>query len=246
VKREPLPPELLAALAKITKGRAKVVVDHILKQGSVSTEELETEHGLRDAASAARDVKDAGIPLNSVRGKSKTGRMIAIYTFGDPSKIRGDRIGGCRAFSKKFKQLLLARYGERCEICGTPYEPVYLQIDHRVPYQIAGDAPVSERDPDHYMLLCGSCQRAKSWSCEHCDNWREARQPELCKACYWAYPESYTHIALQDYRRLDIVWLGEEQVADHSALKHLARKNQIALPVYAKAALAEHVRRSKS
>jgi hypothetical protein len=104
---------------------------------------------------------------------------------------------------------------------------------------------VAERDPADYMLLCGSCQRAKSWSCEHCDNWREARQPEICKKCYWAYPEKYTHIALQDHRRLDIVWLGEEEVKSHSALQHLAKKNRLALPAYAKAALAEHIRRSK-
>ncbi len=55
--------ELLAAVAKVTTKRGKVLVVHILEHGSVSTEELETIYGLTDAASAARDVKDAGVPL---------------------------------------------------------------------------------------------------------------------------------------------------------------------------------------
>ena len=178
-------------------------------------------------------------------GKRKTGRLMAIYTFGDPSLIRGDRFQGRRAFPKGFKELLVEKQGSKCALCSTPYEPQFLQIDHRVPYQIAGESSDIERSLDEYMLLCGSCQRSKSWSCEHCDNWREGRQPAICKACYWAIPEDYTHIALKDHRRLEIVWLGEDEVAEHTKLKALASTNAVALPLYAKAALAEHVRRQE-
>jgi hypothetical protein len=237
--------ELLAAVAKVTTRRGKILVKHILERGSVSTEELETIYGLTDAASAARDVRDAGVPLPTTRGKRKNGRQMVVYSFGDPSLIRGDRFQGRRAFPKGFKKILIEKYGAKCALCSTPYEPRYLQIDHRVPYQIAGDAAEGERDLNEYMLLCGSCQRSKSWSCEHCDNWREGRQPEICKTCYWAVPENYTHIALKDLRRLEIVWLGADEVADHTRLKSLAAKNAVALPLYAKAALAEHVRRQQ-
>jgi len=239
------PAELLAAVARVTTKRGKVLVEHILKHKSVSTEQLETEYGLTDAASAARDVRDAGVPLKTTRGKRKTGRQMSVYTFGDPSSIRGDRFQGRRAFAKGFKKALIEKYGARCALCSTPYEPRYLQIDHRVPYQIAGEAGEGERDLNEYMLLCGSCQRSKSWSCEHCDNWREGRQPEICKTCYWAVPEDYTHIALKDHRRLEIVWLGADEVTDHTRLKSLAAKNAVALPLYAKAALAKHVRRQQ-
>lgn len=235
--------ELLAAVARVTTKRGKVLVKHILKHGSVSTEDLETVYGLTDAASAARDVRDAGVPLLSTRGKRRNGQQMAVYSFGDPSLIRGDRFQGRRAFAKGFKTALIERYGAWCGLCSTPYEPRYLQIDHRVPYQIAGEATDGERETDEYMLLCGSCQRSKSWSCEHCDNWREGRQPDICKACYWAVPDDYTHIALKDRRRLEIVWLGAEEALDHTKLKSLASKNAVALPLYAKAALAEHVRR---
>jgi hypothetical protein len=50
---------------------------------------------------------------------------------------------------------------------------------------------------------------------------------------------------LKDYRRLEIVWLGDQEVADHTKLKSLAAKNAVALPLYAKAALSEYVRREK-
>lgn len=235
--------ELLAAVAKVTTRRGKTLVNHILKHGTVSTEQLETVYGLTDAASAARDVKDAGVPLAKTTGKRTTGRQMAVYAFGDPSLIRGDRFQGRRAFAKGFKQLLIKEFGAKCELCSTPYEPRYFQIDHRVPYQIAGELSEGDRLLQEYMLLCGSCQRSKSWSCEHCDNWREGRQPAICKSCYWAEPADYTHIALKDHRRLEIVWLGDDEVSDHAKLKSLACRNALALPLYAKAALAEHVRR---
>lgn len=41
-----------------------------------------------------------------------------------------------------------------------------LQIDHRVPYEVAGES--NELKTEDFMLLCGSANRAKSWSCEHC------------------------------------------------------------------------------
>ena len=96
--------ELLAAAAKVTTRRGKILVEHILKHGSVSTEDLESIYGLTDAAAAARDVKDAGASFAKATGKGrKTGRQMAIYTFGDPSLIRGDRFQGRKALAKGFK-----------------------------------------------------------------------------------------------------------------------------------------------
>ena len=47
----------------------------------------------------------------------------------------------------------------------------YLQIDHRIPYEVAGEEIGDERNPEKFMLLSGSAQRQKSWSCEHCQNY---------------------------------------------------------------------------
>ena len=67
-----------------------------------------------------------------------------------------------------------------------------------------------ERDISSYMLVDGSCNRAKSWSCEHCENWTKLQSAKTCQSCYWASPESYSHVAMQDARRLDLSWMGEE------------------------------------
>lgn len=56
------------------------------------------------------------------------------------------------------------------------------------------------------MLLDASSQRAKSWSCEQCPNFRQLRDSDVCRTCFWAFPESYKHIAMQQIRRTDVVW----------------------------------------
>ena len=76
-------------------------------------------------------------------------------------------------------------------------------------------------NPDDYMLLCASCNRAKSWSCEHCVNWMEVKQTQVCHACYWANVENYIHIALRQVRRLAIVW-EDDEVQTYEHLKEMA------------------------
>jgi len=124
------------------------------------------------------------------------------------------------------KEALLERYGPRCASCGGEFEPTLLQVDHRVPYEVAGE---NEGDsPDAFMLLCASCNRTKSWTCEHCRNWLELKDAGACKVCYWGNPESYTHIALTEIRRADIAWLGEE-VKQYERLRAACKKKGISI-----------------
>ena len=103
-------------------------------------------------------------------------------------------------------------------MCGELYESRYLQIDHRVPYEIAGDTHRGNKlSTDDFQLLCGSCNRSKSWSCEHCTNWLEEQDSALCNTCYWASPGLFEHVALRPERRLDLTWSGDE-VEDFEAL----------------------------
>ena len=160
---------------------------------------------------AARDVREQGIPLDTFKVRSeKSGRMIGAYRFADPSQIKGGRIGGRRAFSKAFKDELITRFGSADTITGEKLDPRYLQIDHRVPYEVAGDDESIGLNIEDYMLLDASNQRAKSWSCEHCRNWQELLDPSICLKCYWAFPETYQHVAMHEERRVDVVWQGEE------------------------------------
>lgn len=203
------PPEFLERLRAVTGRRPATVIKHILEHGFITTDELSSKYGYEHPPRAARDVREQGIPLETFRVKNASGRTIGAYRFGDPTKVT-DTLAGRKTFSRRFKQDLIDLYGSRCSICLTKYEERYLQIDHRVPYEVAGDPDNPERNPRDYMLLCGSCNRAKSWSCEHCENWHHIKASEICMDCYWAQPEAYKHVALKDIRRLDIVWTDQD------------------------------------
>lgn len=211
MKKKTVDPRILALCKKVTKKRPRTVIEHILKHGYVTTEELQELYGYDHPPRAARDVREEGVPLDTFKVEStRTGRKIGAYTFGDPDKIKRGRLGGRKVFSKKFKNALIKRYGEVDALTAQPVESRYLQIDHRIPYEVAGDSSHDEENLDAFMLLDASSQRAKSWSCEHCRNWTELLKEEICQSCYWAFPENYTHIAMIEARRVDLQWAGEE------------------------------------
>lgn len=116
--------------------------------------------------------------------------------------------------------------------------PNYLQVDHRVPYSIAGD--IAELAAEDFMLLCGACNRAKSWTCEHCPN-QQKKSTTTCQTCYWAHPLEYAHIAMQTVRRIEIVWTDDE-IAQYERLKARADANHETLAQFIKAVLARHFR----
>jgi hypothetical protein len=220
-------PRILALCEKVTAKRARTVIDHIIKHGHVTTEELQQLYGYDHPPRAARDVRENGIPLETVRVTSeRTGRQIGAYRFADPSKIKQGRIGGRKAFSKRFRDALLEKYESKDAITGVQMEARYLQIDHRVPYEVAGDAEHAEDNLDEFMLLDASSQRAKSWSCEHCENWQGARDEKVCRTCYWAFPESYTHVAIEQVRRLDVVWKGDETSTFDALAEHARQRGE--------------------
>ena len=103
---------------------------------------------------------------------------------------------------------------------------------------MAGDV-VGEPNVEEFMLLCGSCNRAKSWSCEHCVNWTTEHVSAVCQTCYWARPDNYSHIALRLIRRLDVSWT-EKEVPDYERLHKLSAKAQVDLPDFVKSVLKKH------
>ena len=228
-----LPEEFLRRCRSVTSKRPRTVIEHILEYGFITTEELKERYGYNHPPRAARDVREQGIPLETFKVTGRDGRQIAAYRFADPEKLRADGLTGRQAIPKAFKKLLLEHAGARCAIHGDKLAETYLQIDHRVPFEIAGEPATEHPQLADYMLLCGSANRAKSWSCEHCVNWQELRQAEICHSCYWAAPENYTHVAMQDVRRVEIIWRGTE-VADYERLKQKAESLQKDRPTYIK------------
>ena len=138
--RSALSDEFMEKLDAVTAKRPKTVVQHILAHGFVTTEELKAL-GYEHAPRAARDVRELGIPLETFYVKSRTGRRIAAYRFGDYAE-GGDVLSkkaGRTAHSKALKAALSAKYGSRCFIYLLPMEESLLQVDHRIPYEIAGE-----------------------------------------------------------------------------------------------------------
>lgn len=91
---------------------------------------------------------------------------------------------------------------------GEALDERYLQIDHRVPYEVGGDS--SDMAPESFMLIDASSQRTKSWSCEHCKNFLSLHDETVCLKCFWAMPEKYSHVAMNPERRVELSWSGQE------------------------------------
>lgn len=235
-----LPPDFIARCQAVTAKRPRTVIDHILKHGYITSEELKDQYGYNHPPRAARDVREQGIPLETFRVTGSDGRKIGAYRFGDPAKARYSRLSGRTAFAKKLKAALIELQGSRCAIYLEEFAPAELQIDHRVPYEVAGESGEDMGDPSNYMLLSGSANRAKSWSCEHCANWRDLRDPAICRRCYWAYPEDYDHVAMRQARRADILWTGDE-VAIYDRLKKRTEELQKDIPAFIKEIVERHV-----
>lgn len=231
--------EFLELCRSVKAKRPRTVIEHILKHGQITTEELKNVYGYNHPPRAARDVKEHGIPIEKISVTGADGRKIAAYRFADPTKIKLRRFSGRTGLSKRIKDALIAKYGCRCFIYLEEMPAASLQIDHRVPYEVSGESETMT--PDEFMLLCGSANRAKSRSCEHCENWLHLKKREICLSCYWAYPENYSHIAMQQLRRVDLLWQGEE-TAQYEKLKSGAAKAGMAIPEFVKEVLCKALR----
>ncbi len=83
-------------LKAITAKRAKTVIDHVLKHGFITTEELNNTYGYDHPPRAARDVREQGIPLETFKVTGSHGRTIGAYRFGDPAAIKAGKLVGQR------------------------------------------------------------------------------------------------------------------------------------------------------
>ena len=226
--------EFREVLDSVTNKRARFVVDTILKKGFCSTEDLKNG-GYEHAPRAARDVRELGIPLVTFKIKDSAGKTIAAYKFGDWEAVKGRnqlaKANGRTQLSEKLKKALIEQYGCKCSLYGEEYPERLLQPDHRIPYEIGGD-PDDMLDTGYFMLLSPSANRDKSWACEHCINWEE-RDVDMCRSCYYAFPETYSHIAGLDERKINVVFKGED-VELYKKIVVQAQKENVSVQSFAK------------
>lgn len=214
------PKELLERIAAVTNVRARFVLDGIIKNGSISTEEI-SQAGYDHPPRAAQDVKDLGFRLKTTKVKHTNGRSIVAYEFDEGELEAGKE--GRRLLPKKERNALIHAVGDRCQICGASHN---LQVDHRIPYEVAGESQSSKNHP--YQILCGSCNRKKSWECEHCQNWLHDKSLAVCLCCYWADSTAYTHVAMNQQRRAEIVW-SDNEVSDFERIRDAADSHKVSL-----------------
>jgi len=212
-----LPKGLLERIAAVTNKRARFVLDSIVKNGLITTEDI-NRAGYEHPPRAAQDVRDLGFRLKTIKVKHSNGRSIAAYVFDEWELEAGKE--GRRFLPKKERDGLIHAAGEKCQICGAEHN---LQVDHRIPYEVAGESQSGEAEP--YQILCGSCNRKKSWACEHCQNWLEDKSLDVCGSCYWAEPTDYRHVAMQQQRRVDLIWIGGE-VKDFERIRREATRHK--------------------
>ena len=211
-----LPKKIRDRLEAVSAKRPRTVIQHILKHGCITTQELSEVYGYDHPPRAICDVRELGIPIVTAKTKDEAGKSIAEYRFGDLSKWSGvpRKASGRTALAKALKNALIEKFGSRCFIYLEAMDAATLQVDHRVPYEIGGEA--STEDIGSFMLLCPSANRAKSWTCEHCENW-ERKDPSFCMRCFWAHPEDYDHVAGKFQKVVTIVFTGDE-IEDYKRL----------------------------
>lgn len=234
--RDDLTPELVNKLIELTAGRSRVVVEHILDNGYITTLQL-SELGYEHPPRAAADVRDRGIPLQTVR-KAIDGKQVGHYRFPDDLDQLDQTSRGRISISKKFRKEVLEYYGEIDIFTRAATSPREIQIDHRIPYRISGD-PRQPFEVENFMPVSAAMNRAKSWECEACPNWEE-RVVEVCESCYWAIPDrSYQHVATIPVRRLDITWQGENEIIEFDHLLQMSQDEELDMAALIKKMIME-------
>ena len=154
------PKEFLDLLESVTAKRPRTVIQHILKNGFITSQELKDIYGYNHPPRAVRDVREYGIPLITYRISGADGRSIAAYKFGDPKDVKNvlSKVAGRTVLSKALKQALIEKYGSKCFIYLEEMDEATLQVDHRIPYEIGGEH--DEKDIEYFMLLSPSANRS--------------------------------------------------------------------------------------
>ncbi len=195
-------------ISRVTNQRARRLLELIVEHGEVTTEELAEQYGYHQPPRAKMDAMNLGFPIVSRRVRSKDGtRSIAAYSLDLDATFVDGRTGRKR-IPKAFRDELLKLAGGRCAHCGGAFPDRALQVEHRIPHEIAGE--VDQFRLADFQMFCGPCNRSKSWTCEReCPNWTK-RSAAVCATCMWASPEGYEHIAMRQRRQVTLTWDGAD------------------------------------
>ena len=152
----------LKKLNSITDKRPSTVIQHIIRHGFITTEELANDYGYEHAPRAARDVRERGVNLVTYRVKSSDGRNIAAYKFGNPvfldnkvSKVAG---GTCpsatQTMRKRFFNLTDKDHIDIFVYLCSAWSMWHSRRGNSLPAQITNQLSIKVNEKDFY---CSSC-----------------------------------------------------------------------------------------
>ena len=100
-----------------------------------------------------------------------------------------------------------------CAKCGHKEPEIKLSPDHRRPRSRGGTG-----DDLNWQPLCHQCNILKSAACQNCE--RE------CGVCYWAYPEEYSQLEIDDHHRQQIKnEAAKRKISQEQVLIEILRKH---------------------
>lgn len=100
----------------------------------------------------------------------------------------------------------------KCAHCGQNEPDVKLSPDHRMPRSRGGG-----NEEGNWQPLCEQCNNAKSSACQGCTL--------NCNVCFWAFPESYKPIVVNDTNREQIRRAAEKAGVNQSEFANNVLKN---------------------
>jgi hypothetical protein len=109
---------------------------------------------------------------------------------------------------EKFWKSLKEQRAYACAHCSQTEPAVKLSPDHRVPRSRGGT-----NDEHNWQPLCEQCNNAKSSACQGCSL--------NCNVCFWAFPEDYKPIIIDDENREQIRRRAEKTKQGQSELTNL-------------------------
>jgi hypothetical protein len=107
--------------------------------------------------------------------------------------------------AKKFWDNLKAKRAYKCAHCGQAEPTIKLSPDHRIPRSRGGT-----NDEHNWQPLCEQCNNVKSSVCQGCSR--------NCNVCFWAFPEDYKPIIIEDENREHIRRAAEKNKQNQSEL----------------------------
>lgn len=173
---------------------------------------LQTEEQLRAVINQHR--LQAGLPpyldvFRRLRELQGDEGFTSIVKNGRSYQLQALEIGPKREKRGRPKARLWAQLLEAsdysCAKCGRSEPEIKLSPDHRVPRSRGGT-----NDDENWQPLCVACNTLKSAACPGCD--------KACYVCFWAYPEQFKEIVINDDNRSRIRALAEARREDQSVI----------------------------